>query len=460
MRASGNEKPHVVIVGGGFGGLSAAKALARAPVRVTLLDRTNHHVFQPLLYQVASAGLSPAEIAQPIRSILAAQANVEVLLAEVQSIDLAAKTIALDDGPLSYDFLIVASGAETSYFTHGEWERFAPGLKTLEDALDLRQRILLSFEEAERTPDAEKRKQLLGFVVVGAGPTGVELAGAIAELRRHVLASDFRTFNPRDASVHLVEAGPRLLPAFTASLGASALHQLEELGVEVHLGAKVTGIDATSVLLGDERLPCSVAVWAAGVRAAPLTRTLGAKLDAAGRVEVETDCSIPGHREAFVIGDAMRMLGRDGAPLPGVSQTAMQQARFVAKIIMREIAGSSAERPRFSYYDKGSMATIGRSRAIAQIGTMHLTGFVAWLAWLLVHVWFLIGFRNRIVVMLTWFWSYLTYRRGSRLITGVNVLHMRRAPVGSFVSAKRSASEGAPDRSSPSTRSAPPAPPT
>jgi NADH dehydrogenase len=314
----------------------------------------------------------------------------------------------------------------------------------------------LSFEQAERTPDPEKRKQLLGFVVVGAGPTGVEVAGAIAELRRNVLASDFRTFDPREASVHLVEAGPHLLSTFAEPLGESAKHQLEQLGVDVHLGAKVTGIDATSVLLGDVRLPCSVAVWAAGVRTAPLTATLGVKRDASGRVEVETDCSVPGHREAFVVGDAMRMLGHDGHPLPGVSQTAMQQARFVAKIIIREVTGKKGDRPRFSYYDKGSMATIGRSRAIAEIGRIHLSGFIAWCAWLLVHVWFLIGFRNRIVVMLTWFWSYVTYKRGSRLITGGNALHMRSASV----SATRSALEGASDRSSPSRRPAPPAPPT
>lgn len=414
--------PHVVIVGGGFGGLFAAKALDGAPVRVTVLDRTNHHVFQPLLYQVASAGLSPAEIAQPIRSILADQANVEVLLAEVTSIDLAAHRVALKDGTVDYDWLILATGAETSYFGHDEWETFAPGLKSLDDALEIRQRVLLAFETAERTTDAARREQLLSFVVIGGGATGVELAGALAELRRHVLARDFRTIDPKAAKVHLVEAGPRILGAFAEDLSASSVEQLGDLGVEVHTNAKVTKIDDTGVTLdGTTKIPCSVVLWGAGVRATPLTATLGVELDRAGRVKVERDCTIPGHPNAFAIGDTMTMNGDDGKPLPGVSQTAMQQARFAANIIVRETNDPRRkrdDRPTFRYWDKGSMATIGRSRAIAQIGRMHLTGFVAWLGWLFVHIWYLIGFKNRLVVMLTWFWSYVTYRRGARLITG------------------------------------------
>ncbi len=425
QKKAGDERPHVVIVGGGFGGLNAAKELDGKPVRVTVLDRTNHHVFQPLLYQVASAGLSPAEIAQPIRSILAYQDNVEVLLAEATSIDLAGKRVVLKDGEVDYDWLILACGAETSYFGHDDWETYAPGLKTLDDALEMRQRVLLAFETAERESDPARREQLLTFVIIGGGATGVELAGALAELRRHVLARDFRTIDPKSAKVHLIEAGPRILGAFAPDLGANAVEQLTALGVEVHLDTKVTKIDDTGVSIeGGEKIACSVVLWGAGVRATPLTRTLGVELDKSGRVKVEADCSIPGHRDAFAVGDTMLQLGEDGKPLPGVSQTAMQQARFAAKIIVAEIDEAAhpkkkkKERPTFRYWDKGSMATIGRSRAVTQIGRMHLTGFVAWMGWLVVHIWYLIGFRNRIVVMLTWFWSYATYRRGARLITG------------------------------------------
>ncbi len=423
QKKAGGALPHVVILGGGFGGLNAAKALDGKPVRVTVLDRTNHHVFQPLLYQVASAGLSPAEIAQPIRSILAYQENVEVLLAEATSVDLANKRVVLKDGTVDYDWLILATGAETSYFGHDEWETFAPGLKTVDDALEMRQRVLLAFETAERETDPKRREQLLTFVVIGGGATGVELAGALAELRRHVLARDFRTIDPKSATVHLIEAGPRILGAFAPDLSANAFEQLENLGVEVHLDTKVTKIDDGGVSIeGGETIACSVVLWGAGVRATSLTKTLGVELDTAGRVKVEADCSIPGHPEAFAVGDTMMQLGEDGKALPGVSQTAMQQAVFAAKIIVREIANPArekkTERPVFRYWDKGSMATIGRSRAVTQIGRMHLTGFVAWLGWLVVHIWYLIGFRNRLVVMLTWFWSYATYRRGARLIMG------------------------------------------
>jgi NADH dehydrogenase len=410
--------PHVVIIGGGFGGLNAAQALDGAPVRVTLLDRTNHHLFQPLLYQVASAGLSPAEIAHPIRAILANQANALVLLADVTSIDLANRRVVTDTATLDYDWLIVATGAETAYFGHDDWAAVAPGLKTLDDALTIRQRVLLAFETAERTSDPAERERLLSFVVIGGGATGMELAGALAELRRYVLASDFRSIDPKLAKVHLVEAGPRIMTAFADDLSRASVEQLEELGVEVHLGTKVTNIDARGVSFEDgTTIPSAVVLWGAGVRATSLTETLGVELDRMGRVKVASDCSIPGHDHAFVIGDAMTMNGDDGKPLPGQCPTAIQQGRFVAKIIARSARGRNEARPQFHYSDRGQMATIGRSRAITQIGRMHLRGFIAWLGWLFVHLILLIGFRNRLVVLITWFWSYVTYRRGARLIT-------------------------------------------
>jgi len=417
-KGAAEKTPHVVVIGAGFGGLHAAKALADAPVRVTVIDRTNHHLFQPLLYQVASAGLSPAEIAHPIRSILADQANTEVLLADATAIDLAGKRVVLKDGAIDYDWLVVATGAETAYFGHDDWAKIAPGLKTLDDALDIRQRVLMAFEKAERETDPKEREKLLTFIVIGGGATGMELAGALAELRRHVLARDFRSIDPKQAKVHLVEAGPRIMTAFEDDLSQASVEQLEELGVEVHLATKVSAIDAGGVTFdGGARIDAAVVIWGAGVRATPLLKTLGAKLDRIGRVEVENDCSIPGHPEAFVIGDAMHMLDKDGKALPGQCPTAIQQGRFVAKIIARESAGKREERPRFVYLDRGQMATIGRSRAITQIGKIHMRGFVAWLGWLFVHLILLIGFRNRLVILITWFWSYVTYRRGARLIT-------------------------------------------
>lgn len=411
------KQPHVVIVGGGFGGLTAARALGGAPVRVTLVDKTNHHLFQPLLYQVAMAGLSPAEIAQPIRSVLADVENCAVLLADVVRIDLGGRAVHLEDGArLDYDFLILATGAETSYFGHDDWERAAPGLKTLDDAIEIRERTLLAFETAERETDEARREQLLSFVVIGGGPTGVELAGALAELSRFVLAKDFRSVNPKLAKVRLLEAGERILPSFSEDLSRRAVEQLEELLVEVRTGTKVVGIDQSGVTLeGGRRIPASIVLWGAGVRATPLTKTLGVQLDRGGRVVVEPDLTMPGHPEAFCIGDACCFLHDGGNPLPGVSPVAMQMARTAAKSIVCAMKGR--ERVRFHYFDKGSMATIGRSRAIAQTGRMHMSGFLAWMAWLLVHIWFLIGFRNRFVVMFTWFWSYVTYRRGARLIT-------------------------------------------
>jgi NADH dehydrogenase len=412
-----DDRPHVVIVGGGFGGLTAAQSLANAPVRVTLLDRTNHHTFQPLLYQVAMAGLSPAEIAQPIRAILHRQSNATVLMAEATRVDLAARAVHLADGqPLPWDFLIVACGAETSYFGHDDWSRAATGLKSLQDAVRIREQVLLAFERAEGEPSRERQERLLGFVVIGGGPTGVELAGALAELRTFVLDRDFRNIDPSIARVYLVEAGPRILPSFPPELSESASEQLRELGVQVRVGGKVTSIEPGRVRLGDESLGCSVVLWAAGVRGVPLTATLGVPLDASGRVIVRSDLAISGHPRAFVIGDAARFDDADGRPLPGVSPVAMQQARTVARSIRRAIGGRDAV--AFEYVDKGSMATIGRSRAVAMVDRMQLSGFLAWLAWLVVHIFYLIGFKNRLVVMITWAWSYFTYKRGARIIAG------------------------------------------
>jgi NADH dehydrogenase len=413
--------PHVVIVGGGFGGLTAAQALARAKVRITLLDRSNHHTFQPLLYQVAMAGLSPAEIAQPIRAIVSSQANVTVLMAEAARVDLARREIHTSDGAVvPWDYLVLACGAETSHFGHDAWRERAPGLKSIEDALDIRTRVLLAFELAEREEDEARREELLGFSVIGGGPTGVELAGALAELAKFVLDRDFRRIDPTQAKVRLLEAGPRILPTFPEDLAASAVRQLHELGVEVRTGARVTSIEPGAVHLGTERVPSSVVLWAAGVRAQPLAASLGVSLDKLGRVIVGRDLAIPGHPNAFAIGDAARFDGPDGQALPGVSPVAMQQARAVAKTIRAEATGKqrpSEGRQAFSYFDKGSMATIGRSRAIAMTQRMRMSGFLAWLAWLFIHIFYLIGFKNRFVVLFTWLWSYVTYRRGARLVT-------------------------------------------
>jgi NADH dehydrogenase len=415
--------PHVVIVGGGFGGLTAAQALAGEAVRVTLVDRTNHHLFQPLLYQVATAALSPAEIATPIRSVLAKQRNARVLMAEVTAVDLARKVVTLRDGELSYDFVILATGAGNFYFGHDEWEAFAPGLKTLEDAVEIRRRILLAFERAERETDAARRARLLTFCVIGGGATGVELAGSISELARSVLARDFRAIDPKQTRVILLEGGDRVLPAFTPDLSASAERQLAQIGVEVRKRARVTRIDGEGVWLGEELVGAATVLWGAGVRATPLGASLGVPVDAQGRVKIEPDCSLPEHPEAFAIGDMAVLLDESGAPLPGTSPVAMQQARHVAKLIRGSRAfsaaraGERATRAPFVYVDKGAMATIGRSRAIARTGNLRLSGFAAWLAWLLVHIWYLIGFESRVLVMLRWWWSYVTFRRGARLIT-------------------------------------------
>jgi NADH dehydrogenase len=407
-----------VIVGGGFAGLEAAKALADAPVRVTVVDRRNHHLFQPLLYQVATAVLSPADIAQPIRSVLRGQANVDVVLAEVTAIDPAAKEVVLAEGRVPYDYLILAAGANHAYFGHDEWEAHAPGLKTLEEALDIRRRILLSFEEAEREADPARRKALMTFVVVGGGPTGVEMAGAIAEIARLTLARDFRHIDTRDAKVILVEAGDRLLAAFPERLSRQALDDLRRLGVEVKFGVPVTAITAGQVTVGDDVIPAETVVWAAGVLASSLGRSLGVDLDRAGRVLIERDLSIPGYPEIFVVGDMASLADTRGRPLPGVAQVALQQGKWAAANILRRIEGK-ATRP-FRYLDLGNLATIGRNSAVADIRGLRLTGFIAWLTWAGVHILNLIGFRNRVLVALQWLWQYLTFQRGARLITGAN----------------------------------------
>jgi NADH dehydrogenase len=409
--------PQVVIVGGGFGGLEVAKGLGGAPARVTLVDRRNHHLFQPLLYQVATAVLSPADIAQPIRAVLRDKSNVEVLLGEVSSVDVDAKQVVLSDGTrLPYDYLVLAAGASHAYFGHDEWEPYAPGLKSLEEATDIRRRLLVSFEEAERETDPERRKALMTFVVVGGGPTGVEMAGAIAEIARYSLAKDFRHIDTRDARVILLEAVDRLLLAFPTQLSRYALWDLQRLGVDVRFNTPVTNIGPGVVTAGGTEIKAETVIWAAGVKSSPIGATLGVETDRAGRVIVEPDLSIPGHPEVFVIGDMSSLMSPSGRPYPGVAQVAKQEGAWAAKNIRRLMAGKKTE--PFQYIDLGNMATIGRNAAVADIRGITLTGFIAWLVWALVHVFNLIGFRNRVVVGLQWLWGYLTFQRGARLITG------------------------------------------
>lgn len=414
----------IVVVGGGFGGLSAAQALRKTSAELTIVDRRNHHLFQPLLYQVAMAGLAPSEIATPIRAILRRQ-HATVLLDEVVGVDFAAREVKLSEaGALSYDYLILAPGARTHYFGHDGWERYAPGLKNLDDAVEIRRRVLVAFEAAEREVDPQKRAKYLSFVVIGGGPTGVELAGAIAELARYVLSRDFRRVRPSETRVLLIEAGPRVLNGFDETLSEATVRQLSELGVHVRTGSFVSDIGREGVTLATgEVIRAETVLWAAGVGGAGLLTRLGLKLAQGNRVAVEADCSVQGHPEVFVIGDAALLHDAEGKPLPGVSPVAMQMGRHVAGLIRLELAAKKAGLPlparaSFRYLDKGSMATIGRSRAVAQTGNLKLTGLLAWLSWLLVHIWFLIGFRNRLLVMIDWAWSYVTYRRGSRLITG------------------------------------------
>ena len=417
---SQSARPRIVVIGGGFGGLKAARQLRNADVSVTLIDRKNHHTFQPLLYQVATAGLSPGEIAAPIRWILHSQKNVEVLLGEVTGFDLERKIVKLADDEIPYDYLIVAAGASHAYFGHDEWEPLAPGLKTIEDATEIRRRVLLAFELAERDAARGVPTGELNFVVVGAGPTGVELAGTLAEIARHVLANEFRTIDPKHTRVLLVEGGPRVLASYPESLSHSAERQLAKLGVEVRNSTLVTGIEPGRVRFGDTWVPAAVTLWAAGVAASPLGKLLEAPTDRAGRVHVQPDLSIPGHAEVFVIGDLASMLDAKGKLLPGVAPVAMQQGVAASKNVLRLVRGQETE--PFHYFDKGSLATIGRAAAVADFGKLQLSGFFAWMAWLFIHILFLIGFRNRLTVMIQWAWSYITYERGARLITGDNNL--------------------------------------
>jgi NADH dehydrogenase len=415
MEISEPRLPHVVIIGAGFGGLEAARSLGNEPVRVTVIDRTNYHLFQPLLYQVATAALSPADIAAPIRAILSRFRNIEVVLAEVTSIDVNARVIHTADAPIAFDYLIVATGARHSYFNHPEWEKLAPGLKSLEDAVEVRRRVLMAFEYAEKTANEAARKAALNFVIIGGGPTGVEMAGAIAEISRHTLAKDFRHIDPSHARVILLEGAPRILSGFPEDLSASALQQLQALGVEVRTGVHATNLTEDSVEVGGEVIPCRVKIWAAGNNASSVGKSLGVPVDKAGRVIVENDLTIPNHPEVQVIGDLASFPGKNGQPLPGVSPVAIQQGQHAARNILHMIAGARPQ--RFYYWDKGSMATIGRNKAVADLGFIHFSGFPAWLAWLFIHVIFLVGFRNRVAVLLQWAWAYFTFNKGARLIT-------------------------------------------
>jgi len=408
--------PRVVIVGAGFGGLIAARKLATSAVQATLIDRRNYHTFQPLLYQVATAGLSPGEIAAPIRWILRGQSNVRILMGEVEDVDVSRRVVRLVDANIPYDYLIVAAGASHAYFGHDEWEPFAPGLKTIEDALEIRRRVLLAFELAERQAAESGEQVQLNFVVVGGGPTGVELAGTLAEIARRALVNEFHSIDPERTRILLLEGGPRVLPAYPEDLSRSAEEQLRHLGVEVHTSAMVTGIEPAAVITSQTRLPAAVILWAAGVAASPLGKKLGAPVDRAGRVLVNPDLSLPGHPEVFVIGDLASLKDKNGNPLPGLAPVAMQQGKATAENIARELQGNP--RQDFHYLDKGSLATIGRAAAVAQFGKVHISGFLAWLSWLFVHIFFLIGFRNRIIVLIQWAWAYFTYERGARLITG------------------------------------------
>ncbi len=419
-------KPRVVIVGAGFGGLTAAQSLAHLPAQVVVIDRKNHHTFQPLLYQVATAGLSPGEIAAPIRWILRAHPNVEVLLEEVLDFNLEEKKLITKDQELAYDYLIVASGATHAYFGHEDWAPLAPGLKTIEDAIEIRRRVLLAFELAERQAVQGQVSMPLQFVVVGAGPTGVELAGTLAEIARHAMKREFRNVKPEQSRILLLEGGPRVLPAYSEDLSRKAQEQLQRLGVEVRTSQMVTKIEPGAVWVGNQKIMAAVVLWAAGVAASPLGKKLGVPVDRAGRVLVESDLSIPAHPEVFIIGDLAALRDEQGQMLPGVAQVAIQQGIWAAEMIARD--REHQPRRKFHYHDKGSLATIGRAAAVAQFGKLELSGYFAWLAWLFIHILFLIGFRNRIVVMINWAWAYLTYERGARLITGSNELPGWNAP--------------------------------
>ncbi|MET0224937.1 MAG: NAD(P)/FAD-dependent oxidoreductase [Dokdonella sp.] len=408
-------EPHVLILGGGFGGLWTTRALAAAPVRITLVDRTNHHLFQPLLYQVAMAGLSSPDIAAPLRHILRAQRNVTVRMDDVHGIDVEQRRVSMAGGELDYDYLVVATGARHAYFGHDDWAEHAPGLKTLDDGFFIRRRMLEAFEAAERETDPALQAEWLNFVIIGGGPTGVELAGTLAEIARHTLPREFRRSDPRKANVHLVEAGPRVLPSMPESLSEKAKRALEKLGVDVLTGQAVTEIDAGGVMLGERRVVARTVLWAAGVAASPLGAQLGVERDRAGRVKVEPDLSLAAHPEVFVVGD-LATVTQDGKPVPGVAPAAKQMGAYVGKTIRARVAGQKA--PPFRYADYGNLATIGRMAAVVDLRGFRLSGFFAWLFWLVAHVFFLIGFRNRMVVLTEWIWSYFTYQRHARIIIG------------------------------------------
>ena len=413
---SQTDLPRVVILGGGFGGLAAARGLDGVPARITLIDRRNHHLFQPLLYQVATAALTPSEIARPIRRILRHQSNIEVIMGEAVSIDTAAHKIILADGEAGYDYLIIATGATHSYFGHDQWENDAPGLKTIEDAIEIRRRFLTAYEAAEREPDPDAVREWLTFAIVGGGPTGVELAGALSEIARRVLSRDFRKINTARARVILMEGTPRVLPAMAPESSRSAARQLEKLGVEVMTSTMVTGIDERGVTYAQGTIPARTVIWAAGVAASPLGKTLGAPLDRAGRVIVNEDLSVPGAPEVFVIGDLASVKQSDGRAVPGLAPAAMQMGRHAARNLAHAVRGEATQ--PFRYVDKGTLATIGRGAAVAEVGRLKLSGLIAWMAWLLIHIFYLIGFRNRFLVLAEWAWVYLRNDSGARLITG------------------------------------------
>jgi NADH:ubiquinone reductase (H+-translocating) len=452
VKARRDNVPQVVILGGGFAGLYAARALRKAPVRLTVVDRQNHHLFQPLLYQVATATLSPGEIASPIRGLLSRQ-EATVLLAEVTGVDVAGKRVLLADGELSYDYLLLATGATHSYFGHDEWARYAPGLKTVEDAVEIRRRVLLAFELAEREPDPTRRRELLTFVIIGAGPTGVEMAGALAEISRHTLAEDFQNIDPSQAHILLLEGLPRVLPVYPEPLPDKARRALERLGVDVRTKTRVTHIDATGVYVGEEHIPTRTVIWAAGVAASPVARSLGVELDGAGRVRVALELTLPGREDVFVVGDLAHFV-QDGEPLPGVAPAAIQQGKHAARNIRLHLEGRPME--PFRYWDRGSYAVIGRGQAVGvAFQRFKSSGFSAWMAWLVIHLLFLIGFRSKVAVLLDWGYSFLAFKRSARLITGP----VPRLDTVSRAPSLAAGADGPQESGAPSAREETPAPP-
>lgn len=416
MASTRDNRPHVVIIGGGFGGLHAAKRLLKAPVRITLVDRHNHHLFQPLLYQVATATLSPSEIASPLRGILGRH-HVSVMLAEVKGIDTAGKRVLLTDGELAYDYLIIATGATHSYFGKDEWSRYAIGLKTIEDAVEIRRRVLLAFELAEREMNPALHRELLTFVIIGGGPTGVELAGALAEISRRSLRYDFQNIDPAEARILLLEGLDRVLPTYPRELSEKARRSLERLGVEVRTGTRVTNIDETGVYMGEEHIPTRTMLWAAGVAASPVARSLGVELDRAGRVAVTPELNVPGHPDVFVIGDLALFKQEDGTPVPGIAPAAMQEGKHAADNILLRLEGRPMK--PFRYWDRGTFSVIGRNAAVGVLLRRYkMSGFSAWTAWLFIHILFLIGFRSKVAVLLNWAYSYFAFRKSARIITG------------------------------------------